>query len=405
MNSHFIFILVMILLSAFFSGAEISIAGLSPFHYQKKHKEKIIFLLNKKDAIISTLLIGNNISIVAATLALDEFLPATINVPERAGVFVLQIIIFFFLAELLPKNLFRKLDSWILIKIFPFLIVVYYMLKPLSFFFSLLSQSLIKLFPDTRQTRSEDIVYFIRSQFAREKRPITQGIATLGKVRAVEIMTPIPEVFSINASCNVKEALVKIKGTSYSRYPVFENRGDNVLGYIKIVDLLPARLSDKISKYVFDPVYIPENIPVDKILEKMQREFIQMFFVVNEYGSVTGIITLENIAEQIVGADILAREQITEKPYILKINATRYELDGNLDIDDFNDTFGQNIEKNGFETITGFIIDMLGDIPEKGTKIKTGFGTMVVRNANKKTILSIVLTLNKEDVEGAWRAP
>lgn len=398
MNAHIIIMLVMIFASAILSGMEISMAALSPFHYQKKYKEKITFLLRKKDSIISTLLIGNNICLVTATIALDNLLPRSLNTYSRLGAFLLQILLFFFLAELLPKNIFRKLNSWIVVKLYFVIIIIYYILFPLSWFFAIFSSYFFRFIPESKQVKKEDIVHFIRKQFTREKRPITQGLSSLGKTRALEVMTPTPEVFSVNSDSNIKEALLVIKGTSYSRYPVYESRGDNLVGYIKIFDLLNARPTESIKKYMYDPIYVPESLPIDKVLHKMQKEIFQMVFVVNEYGSVTGIITLENIAEEIIGSDILAREQITEKPYIVKINESTFELDGNLDIDDFNEMFELNIEKKGFETITGYIINVYGDIPEKGTKIATNFGSLLIRNANKKTILSIQFSLiSKKD--------
>jgi CBS domain containing-hemolysin-like protein len=379
----------MILISSLLSGIEISIAGLSPFHYQKKYKEKIIFLLKYKETIISTLLIGNNICIVAATLALDDILGNNLTVYSKIGIFFLQILLFFLIAELLPKNIFRKLNSWILLKLYFVILIIFYSLRPISWFFMTIIEKIFKFFPESGHTKKEDIVYFIRTQFSREKIPVTRGLSSLDKTRAVEIMTPIPEVFSINKTSTVAEALEKIKGTSYSRYPVYEDRGDNIIGHIDVFDLLNSRLKEKIMKYVYNPVYVPENIMVDKVLHKMQANHLSMIFLVNEYGSVAGLITFENIVEEIIGADILARDQVTEKPYILKINKNLYELAGNLDLDDFNEKFQLHLEKADFETITGYIISLYGDIPESKTKINTDFGTLIIQKANKKTILSV----------------
>lgn len=389
MNANIIFIIVMILISSLLSGIEISIAGLTPFHYQKKYKEKIIFLLKQKENIISTLLIGNNICIVAATLALDEVLGNSLGLYAKIGIFFLQILLFFLIAELLPKNIFRKLNSWILLKLFIVILIIFYSLRPVSWLLMTLIKRVFNFFPESGHTQKDDIIYFIRTQFTREKIPITRGLSSLDKTRAVEIMTPIPEVFSINKTYKVAEVLEKIKGTSYSRYPVYEDRGDNIIGHVDVFDLLSARLNENITKYIYAPVYVPENIMVDKVLQKMQKNKLAMIFLVNEYGSVSGLITLENIVEEVIGTDILARDQITEKPYILKLNKDLYELAGNLDLDDFNEKFQLSLGKAGFETITGYIISLYGDIPESGTKIKTDFGTLIIAMANKKTVLSV----------------
>ena len=398
MNNNILIIFIMIMIASLLSGIEISVAALSPFHYQKKNKERIIFLLKYKETIIYTLLIGNNICIVAATMALDEILGDNLTIYSKIGAYVLQILLFFLIAELFPKNIFRKLNSWILIKLYFLILIIFFMLRPISWFFSMLTENLFKFLPETSRTRKDDVVSFIRAQFSREKRPITRGLSSLDKTRAVEIMTPIPEVYSINKTCTVIEALEKIRGTSYSRYPVYEDRGDNLVGHIHVSDLIGARDKEKIGKFATKPFYIPENMMVDKVLQKMQEENLAMVFIVNEYGSVAGIITAENIVEEIIGADIIARDQITEKPYILKIHKNLFELAGNLDLDDFNENFQLNLVKDGFETITGYIIDFYGDIPEEGKRLITSFGTFVIHKADKKTILSLHFepNVNKE---------
>lgn len=386
-------LLTTLLLSAFFSGTETALLGLNPVNIVRGNRQKLSYLYSKREVLIATCLIGNNLTIVAATISLDSLLTKySHGIITSIIAFTIQILIFFFMAELLPKSVFRKLGSRVL-EFFYYLLKLFYLVfSPLSFTFLKLTEFFQKIFPRRSRATNTQVYYFISSQFTREEVIIPDGILTMRKTKAKEVMTPLADVFSLDVNMQVKNILPLLEQTAYSRYPVYENRGDNITGYISIYDLLYAKPAEKLANYVYKASYVPEPVTIDRIVINMQNENLPMVFVVSEYGAVTGLITLENIAEELVG-DIRTIEQKEETPDIIKVKPRTYILDGNLDIDDFNDRFKLNIEKHDFETLNGYLIHLLDRIPDDNEKIKTDFGEFFIQKSDKKSVEKVRLRL------------
>ncbi|MES0491528.1 MAG: hemolysin family protein [Leptospirales bacterium] len=387
---HITIISVAVITSAFFSGAEIALLGATPFGVTRKNKSRLLKLYHQKDNLIASMVIGNNFSIVAATLFLDTLISQySDSVTGKVIAFTSEILLFFFLAEALPKSVFRKLHSHVLLYTAPVIWFFHYLLMPIGLFFRLATHFFIKLFPK-KGGNKEDFVYFLGSHFIQEKRPISRGLLSLSKTASLEIMTPLPDLYSIHKDSSVQETLSLLDKTRYSRYPVFKNRGDQIIGYVNVADFLKLKLSSKISGVMKPAIFVPETLSADRLLFKMQNEKNPVVFVVNEYGSVSGMISLENIAEEIVGDEIISLEQQQEKPDIVELPGQEFQLDGNLDVDDFNDKFNVIIPKEGFETISGYILFALHKIPETGEVLKTDFGTFSIEKADETTIHTIL---------------
>ena len=390
MIGQIVIILVAILTSAFFSGAEIALLGVTPYSVTNRNKSRLLKLYQQKDNLIASMVIGNNFSIVSATLFLDKLISQhSDSVTGKVVAFSIEIILFFFLAEALPKSVFRKLDSHILIYTAPFIWFFHYFLMPIGLFFRFATHFFFKLFPKTGGNK-EDFVYFLGSHFMQEKRPISRGLLSLSKTASLEIMTPLPEIYSIHKDSTVQETLSLLDKTRYSRYPVFKERGDQIIGYVNVADFLKLKLGNKISTIMQPAVFVPETLSADRLLFKMQNEKNPVVFVVNEYGSVSGMISLENIAEEIVGDEIISLEQQQEKPDIIELENKEFQLEGNLDLDDFNDRFNVIVPKEGFETITGYIMYVLHKIPQTGEVLETDFGTFSISKADEKTIHTVI---------------
>lgn len=404
MPVEFFIVLFMLIGSAFFSGVETALLGLGPLNLIRGDQKRLYRLYLRKDRLISACLIGNNLTIVAATLALDSMLPEDGSIALKILAFFIQVGVFFFLAEALPKTVLRRLDLWVLQVFYPLLRFFDVVFWPLSSAFLGFTSLLFKLLPDERGLRREDLFHFIGSQFQDEHSQFTRSIMSLGQTTAREVMIPLPEIYSLEAGMTLKQAQVVLEETSYSRYPVYQERGDNITGYVQVSDFLDLRGSSRIDKVVKPPVFVPETLPADQLLIKMQNEKLPIVFVVNEYGSVAGLVTLENIAEELVG-EIVSNEQAQEAPDIIpadqittaaayhgdiKISDDHFLLDGNLDIDDFCSHFSVSVDKQGFETITGYLAYHLGRIPEQGERIETETGIFQITEADERTIHQIL---------------
>lgn len=376
-----------LVLSVFFSGIEIALLGINPYQSASGNGvSRIERLLHLRYELVSTMLIGNNIAIVGATLALDNLLLNIEGHGAKLLIFGGQTVVFFIIGEALPKSIFRRIHLEILNTLYPLIMTVYYLFRPASSLFIGMTRKLLSLFPQVGKDHHDDLVYFIGSHFLKESKPISRGLLSLKNTKAEEIMTPFPEIFSLNEAMNVGDSLEMIKSTKYTRYPVYRNRGDNIVGYINVFDILTAKDGDKIGSFLYEAVFIPDQLRADQLLFRMQRNQWPLVFLVNEYGTVAGIVSLENIAEEIVGDDIIAREQMMETPDIVEDDGGYFLLDGSLNIDDFNDRFQLHVEKKGFETIAGCILYRLGYFPQPGDSIEEPFGVLTIEKGDSKSI-------------------
>jgi len=388
----------MLLFSILFSGLEISLVSLSPFHTTRKNRNRVVRLVKKREALISTMLIGNNISIIYATLVLDHILVRYVELWIRIIIFAGQLIVFFFIAEVLPKHIFRRFSHTIAIHLYGLIWGFYFFLYPLNYLLGIIKNLLLRFVPEAHHNKKEDILHFVGNTVLSENLSITNGLLSLSKTKASELMTPSTQIFSIDGNAKVDDALTELQRTSYTRYPVYKGRGDNITGYITVYDLLRASKNTRIETISHEAVYVPEIMSAEKLYFKMQNEQLTIVFIVNEFGAVTGMITMENIAEQILGRELLSKEQISEKPYINKLKPGLYQLDGNLDIDDFNEYFTLSVQKTGFETITGYIFHLTGAFPGVGEKIPTKHGVLLIEKSDNKTIHSVLFEPAKKVV-------
>lgn len=379
----------MILLSAFFSGSEILLASLSPLNIPRLYRKQLLNLYKSKNVLITTMLIGNNITVVFATISLDAILKNFDSIWALIAAFFIQTTLFFLLGEVLPKNLFLKMGVNVLIKIEPLLKATYFIFRPLSFLLIVFTELFTRIIPDKKKLNKKDIISFIGSHFIQKEVNISKGLMALSETRCREIMTSLPEICSININSKLNDILQLINQTSYTRYPLYKDRGDNIVGYINTFDLINFKSKERLSSILYQPEFVPDTLSVDKLLFKMIKNQLAVVFVVNEYGSTLGMITLENIAEEIIGNDIISSVQKREVPFLLNSGENLYELNGNLDIDDFNDYFGLNIQKDHFETISGYIYTLLGRIPVTGEELSREYGEFQILKADKKTIYKI----------------
>ncbi len=188
-----------------------------------------------------------------------------------------------------------------------------------------------------------------------------------------EIMVPRVDMVTINVDTPLREALRLFIETGFSRLPVYEERVDHIVGVLYSKDLLKLCLQGTWEQFgirdlMRKPYFVPEAKRVDELLQEMQARHIHMAIVIDEYGGVAGLVTLEDIMEEIVG-EIHDEYDRPEQPY-RKISEHEYIFTGRIDIDDFNDIMGTHLDRNVADTLGGFIFTRLGRIPEEGARLE-----------------------------------
>ena len=375
--------------SAFFSGAEIALLGLGPLNLVRGNRDRLLKLYRVKTKLIATLLIGNNLTIVGGALALHNFLGEHAQTSEKVLAFFIEILLFFILAEVIPKTIFQKKNLIFLESMYLLIWFFHYLFKPISFLFIVFSNFLNRLVPDHQVLKHDDIFTFLETEMGPKGHGVTDGLLKLSITKVKEIMTPLSDMYSLEKNARVKDGMLLLQDTGYSRYPIYESRGDQIVGYVNVRDFLKIGTNSTLNSILIEPTYIPETLPVDQLLYQMQQEKLELVFIISEYGSILGMVTLEDMAEVLVG-DILSEEQKQEKEYIIPKKNGQYLLNTGVDIDDFNEYFHCTIKKDGFETLTGFLLQLQRKVPEKNDIINTDYGNFIIKEADKKTIHNVV---------------
>lgn len=380
---------VAMLLSAFFSGTEIAVIGLNPMSLVQGNYKKLALLLKLKEKLVSFCLVGNNLTIVTATLALDQYLIDEQSLLIKLSFFGAQVMLFFLLAELVPKAVFLRTNTLALSALFYPIMVLYGLLYPFTILFFQLNNVLKRIFPSQESTQSEEVFHFVGSSIENpEALDITGGLLKLEKLKIRELMTPFPDLYILDEEDTIKDGLSIIEDSTYSRYPIYQERTDNITGYVTVEDLIKNPPSKRINQFKKELAFVPENLPVDKALSKMKNEGHPLLMVVDEYGASEGIVTMEDIAEVMLG-DIRSGEQKQEIAEI-EVHDNGFRLQASIDLHDFNDYFQCSLKKQDFDTLGGFVMSHLEQIPEQGAELDLEIGKLVVLESDKRTLKTLL---------------
>ena len=415
--------LILLLLSALISGSEVAFFSLSPKDKQTIEEEEstlsnlVMELLKRPKRLLATILIGNNLVNVAIIILSSLLMEMMFDFTGREVLaFVIQVVvvtlIILLVGEISPKVYASK--QAVRLSLF--------MARPLSIMsriFSPLSQMLVK---GTRKidarAREADTSGLITadelnhaleitsdSTTGEDEKRILSGIVRFGSTEVRQVMTPRVDVISFDVKMTYKELNEQIIEHGYSRIPVYEESFDNVQGILYVKDLL-SHLNEPED---FDwrpllrtPTFVTENKKLDDLLREFQDDKNHMAVVVDEYGGSSGVITLEDIIEEIVGE--ISDEFDDEELVYTKIDDNNYVFEGKMALIDMYRVL--NIEGEEFEkqkgdsdSIAGFILEMAGKIPQKNERVKFGQYLFTVEAADKRRVKRVKVTLlGNEDV-------
>ena len=393
LNQCFVLI-VLLVLSAFFSSAETALFSLSKTkarHLAKKDRKsyKLIYKMKgNPHKLLSTILIGNNIVNVGASALATSI---TINIfPDHAvglatGIMTLLILVF---GEVFPKSIATRnnilIASIVVFPIYWLTIVFYPIVKFLDFIPKLTGR--IKKTPSLTE---EELMTFIEvgeeeGEIKEEEKELIHNIFEFDDTNASEIMTPRADMFVINA--DEKLRLEEIVKSGFTRIPVIEGDIDHVIGIINVKDLIlhqvTSNTKNDIRKIMSEPYFVPENKKLDKLLQQFKKRKHHIAIVVDEHGGVSGLITLEDAIEEIVG-EISDESDKEEAPHIIKLKPNEWLVLGKSDIDEVNEQIQMDIpDLKEYDTFSGYVLDKIGRIPKEKEEI--AIGAFIVTVEEKK---------------------
>jgi len=406
-----ILIILFIFLSAYFSATETAIVSSNIINVQAlvnkgiKKAQSILQIVENPDNALVTVLIGNNTSNIGAAAFITFFASKALLIHDSRLflVTIAQTIFFLIFCELFPKIVSRSKPEKFLLHTFWIFQFISILLRPLIAATLLLS-NMIKNAIHANDSRplpisSRDEIDTLFK--AVEKEGIIESqhyiyfneILSFRDVRANEVMTPLIDIISVEKNQPLKQCIHLIEKTRFSRIPVFEERVDNIIGYIYYQDILKNKSVKNIEQIIRKPYFVPSSKKIYELINEMEEQEISIVFVVNEYGAVEGLLTDEDIAEEIVG-EIQTKDH-PQDDSIKEIAPWKFSVAGNLDIEYFQRRFGIKIDKRDFETLAGFLLYVLGHIPEIGEKIRYQDITFQIEEATDRSIERVIVSIPK----------
>ncbi|MEN9301874.1 MAG: hypothetical protein RL264_303 [Bacteroidota bacterium] len=411
--SFSVIIILLLVLSALMSGAESAFFSLTPQESQKIKeqgtvKSKLILsLLTQPKELLATLLIANNfvnvgIVIISSFMLSEAFGDSLLKaILEIIGI-TLMILLF---GEVIPK-VFASRNAYTVVNltVYP----IYYLSKtpPISTLRWLLVKGTLfiqhfKRSPAVNTDELEQALALTMSdQMEGEDHSILEGIVKFSKTEASQIMTPRIEVESLDVDADFKEVIQFVLDAGYSRIPVYKERTDNVVGLLFIKDLLPY-----INEENFDwksvlrkPYFVPENKKINDLLQEFRNMKMHIAILVDEYGGATGIVTLEDILEEIVG-DITDEFDDQEVVYTM-VDERTFLFEGRTSLNDFYkitdiDTTSFEAKKGDSETLGGFVTEQAGRILKNNEYIEIGSTRLIVESSDKRRVKTVKVRLSQ----------
>ncbi len=400
-------------LSAFFSGSEIALSSIDKLTLKrlikedKKRGRRIEYLLMHPSRWLITILIGNNlVNVAAASLATLMVMGIVQGAPGRAVAIVTGVMTFILLVfgEITPKRYCQQHAEIIVPKIAGPVLLLCRVFSPLVGGLNLLTQGILKVAQNKEVKKSwlitereiHALIDIGQEEGALEEREekLVHGALEFDETQAREIMVPRTKMVCVEEKAKILALIDLVKKGGYSRLPVYKGKIDNMVGvaYAKDILSLIPRVNESLRvKQIMRPaLFVPYTTRLSEIFRKMQREKTHLVIIVDEYGGVAGMLTIEDLVEEIVGE--IQDEYDLEKDKKIKILKDGSALvEGDTDIDEINEELDTEFPEKtaAFESIGGFIVNKLGRIPQNGETIEFGNSRLSVVEVDERRIKKI----------------
>lgn len=418
-NLQIAVIVVLLLLSAFFSSSETALTTVSKMKLRtladngNKKAKKVLKVTEKPGKLLSAILIGNNLVNIyasALTTTLCTALFGNQYIGLATGILTLLVLVF---GEITPKTLAARYAVQLsMIAVYP-ISVLMVILTPVIRILDLITGLIFRLFgirdddPESLITESElrTIVNVSHEEgvLETEEKFMISNVVDFGDVLSKEIMIPRADVVCADVNSTYEELVQIFHEETYSRIPIYENSKENIVGILHLKDLFFDRELDRdkefdIHRLLRKPVFVYEYQKTSQIFSDMKTTSNSMAIVLDEYGCASGIITMEDLIEEIVG-DIRDEYDEYENDFIKEIGENIYDVDASIKLDDLNDALHTNLTSEDYDSLAGLVIELLDRIPSGGEEAdyeNVHFKVLsVAKNRIERTL--VVITPKPED--------
>ncbi len=401
--AQIVFLAILLMGSAFFSASETALMSLSKIRVRHMVDEQVrgakvvSKLLEKPNELLSAILIGNNLVNIAASsittaLAISYF--GGTGVAYATAITTVLVLIF---GEVVPKAIAANDSEGVSIKVSPLIRLIARILTPLTFLLSRVSRLVIRMVsgqdasdkPLITEAELRTVVEVSQEEgiIQNEERDLINNVFGFSGRRVEDIMTSRPDISAIDSKWTYNQVVQFFKTENYSRAPVYEENMDNIVGVIHIKDFLGSDTSENFSirDHMLPPLFSFEFVEAGQLMQQMRKQKVTMAVILDEYGGTAGIITMEDLLEEIVG-EIMDEHDDGEQAPVRVIKEDEFLISGTARIEEVNELTGTHFESEDYGTMAGYMLSLLGRIPEVGEKLESEGVRFVVEEVDKNRI-------------------
>ena len=403
--------LLFLALQVFFSGSEIALIAANTksirksSHLSPQRKKMTLKLIKNRERLLGTTFCGSTLSIITNSMLLTAFFISFFG--TRGTLYALLFLAPLLLigGELIPRTFFQLRATTVAPRLSYPLRLASYLLYPLVIT-TQKATHLILLFAGIPQ--SKETPFITREAFmhifkrSKQKSDLTMGEATMidrlsdfSQTLVKEAMIPLIEITAVEDTASIEEAIEIISNKGYSRLPVYNDRIDNIIGIVSSFDLLGAPQTKHSLKSLIRMVpFVPESKPIDELLIELQKKRTHLAIAVDEYGGTVGIITIEDILEEIVGE--IKDEYDTAKRAYRKIGWNRYRVNARMEIDQIREEISLSLPDGDYETLGGFLLVQFEHIPKPGETVTYKNYTFTIESSDERSIGEVRIKIDKK---------
>lgn len=414
MAINLIILIICILLSAFFSATETAFTSLSAIQIQqllsknKKTGKQIRYLTERPEILLTTILIGNNlVNIAAASIATQITLTLFSSKALGASTGILTLIILIF-AEVNPKRIAILYNEWIAVHTARVIHYLSILFRPGIWLISGISNVLGRFYSRKREKKiSMDGIFHMFTLAETEgvvenyETKLIRNVFRFNDVQVHAIMTHRTEVFSLNKEELIVDILPQIIEHGFSRIPVYDKDPELVVGIILTRDIMKCvtkkTLKNPVSTIMVEPIFVSESKKVNDLFKTFQKELLNIAVVLDEYGGLAGIVTMEDAVEEILG-EIYDEYDNKERDKVIQLTKKSFRLQGDTSIEQAIDILDLTMEhEKHVQTVGGYLIETLGRFPKKREVIETKHASFTIEEIKKHRIIQVLCRLKNGD--------
>lgn len=425
--AQFLLLIVLTLINAFLAASEIAVVSINKSRVEQKAEEgnvksqKLLKILENPTNFLSTIQVGITLVNILSGASLADTLSSRLApvlgggaaAKSIANIIVLAILTYVSIVfgELYPKRIALNKSEEVATFTSGVIRVIGTIAKPFVWLLSASTSLLAKITPmdfddeDSKMTRDE-MRYMLETEGVLEEDELEmlQGVFSLDTKVAREVMVPRTDAFMVDINDPIAEIVTDVLSENYSRIPVYDEDKDKVIGVLHTKNLLKAAYqfgfeNIDMHKILQEPLFVPETVFIDDLLYELKKTRNQMAILLDEYGGMVGVVTLEDLLEEIVG-EIDDETDEVEKLYE-QVNDHEYIIQGRMLIDEFNEAFDTDLHMSDVDTMAGYLITALGTIPDEGEKLSFEVDnlTLISEEMEGSRVLKIRVIFRDPEIE------